>query len=440
MLIFLWLRPPASISALSNSEAIMCDERSFLTTVLGIFVALLLTACGGGNSSGEGSSSASTPAQSATSSSPSPSLLASNATAVAVDFGVVGVPNMPFVSVTVCAPGTAQCQTIDHVLVDTGSWGLRVFASQLPSSVTLPQEQDASANPLAECMQFFDGYTWGSVRLADVQIGDEKAASLPVQVIDPNYSAVPSDCSSVGASRNTPAALAANGVLGIGVFKHDCGPACAQQAVPATYYGCAGTTCTSLALAEDLQVANPIPYFATDNNGSVLMLPAVTASGEPSLTGQLVFGIGTQSNNGLGSAQVIGVNSTNGTFSTVQNGATYTKSIMDSGSTGLFFQTSTLPTCASPNNAYYCPASPEQLSALIEGVNGANVVVSFDVGNATTLSQTYGGDSVMPLLAGPAYVTSAIFDWGLPFFYGRNIYTAVEQCPTPGGTGPYVAY
>jgi len=32
------------------------------------------------------------------------------------------------------------------------------------------------------------------------------------------------------------------------------------------------------------------------------------------------------------------------------------------------------------------------------------------------------------------------FDWGLPFFYGLNVYTAIEGQNTPAGTGPYVAY
>lgn len=423
----------------------MRHSDSFVRLLAALLLALLLAACGGGGgggssgtaSSGSSTTNASTPSQSVTNTSPATSLAANVAT-VTVDQGVTGVPNMPFVSVTVCAPGTTQCQTIDHVLVDTGSWGLRVFASQLPSTMALPQQQDASGNLLAECMQFFDGYTWGSVRVADVQIGGEKAASLPIQVIDPGYSATPSDCLSVGAARNTPTALAANGVLGIGVFKHDCGANCAQQAVAATYYGCAGTACQSIAVAEDLQVANPVPYFTTDNNGSVLILPPVASTSEASLTGQLVFGIGTQSNNGLGTAQIIDVSPSNGTFTTSQNGTTYTKSIMDSGSTGLFFQTSALPVCASPNEAYYCPVSTQQLSAVIEGVNGVTSAVSFDVGNATQLSQS--GNVVMPLLAGPAFVTSTIFDWGLPFFYGRNVYAAVEQQSTPGGTGPFIAY
>ncbi|CAB3643197.1 hypothetical protein LMG24238_00475 [Paraburkholderia sediminicola] len=424
----------------------MRHTSSFVTLLCAALLALLVSACGGGGggSGGSGSSSSSgTTSLSAgptvTNTSPSPQVVAANAVRVTVDAGVSNVPNMPFVSITICAPGTSQCQTIDHILVDTGSWGVRVFASQLPASMALPQQKDAAGHLVAECMQFFDGYTWGSVKLADLQIAGEKAASLPIQVIDPNYASVPSDCASVGASRNTPGTLQANGILGIGVFKHDCGANCVQQAVAGTYYGCSGTTCSSIPLAEALQVANPIPYFATDNNGSMLSLPTVSG-GAQSVSGQLVFGIGTQTNNALGSAQVIGVSASNGTFTTVQNGTTYSSSILDSGSTGLFFQTSALPTCASPNSAYYCPVSTQSLSAMIQGANGTTSSVNFSVGNATTISQTYSGDSALPLLAGPAFVTSSIFDWGLPFFYGRNVYAAVEQQTTPGGTGPYVAY
>jgi hypothetical protein len=423
----------------------MRHHSSFISLVGAALLALVVSACGGGG--GGGSSGASTTANSSssttgstvTSTSTSSAALAANVVRVTVDSGVSNVPNMPFVSVTICAPGTSNCQTIDHMLVDTGSWGVRVFASQLPSTMSLPQQQDASGNLVAECMQFFDGYTWGAVKLADVKISGETAASLPVQVIDPGYASLPSDCASVGASRNTPATLQANGILGIGVFKHDCGANCVQQALAGTYYGCNGSTCTSIPLAEQYQVANPIPYFATDNNGSMLSLPTVSG-GAQTVSGQLVFGIGTQTNNALGSAQVIGVSPSNGTFTTVQNGATYSRSILDSGSTGLFFQTTAMPACASPNSAYYCPVSTQQLSATIEGVNGVTSAVNFTVGNATSIAQTYAGDSALPLLAGPAFVTSSVFDWGLPFFYGRNIYAAVEQESTPGGTGPYVAY
>ena len=40
-------------------------------------------------------------------------------------------------------------------------------------------------------------------------------------------------------------------------------------------------------------------------------------------------------------------------------------------------------------------------------------------------------------LAGPL---SGMVDLGLPFFFGRNVFTAIEGKSTPGGTGPYSAY
>ena len=32
------------------------------------------------------------------------------------------------------------------------------------------------------------------------------------------------------------------------------------------------------------------------------------------------------------------------------------------------------------------------------------------------------------------------FGWGLPFFFGRSVFTAFEGKSTPGGPGPYVAF
>ncbi|RYF36373.1 MAG: DUF3443 family protein, partial [Comamonadaceae bacterium] len=71
--------------------------------------------------------------------------------------------NSPYVSVTVCAPGTDVCQVLEHVLVDTGSSGLRIFGSSLPARVALPPATTGGL-PVSECMQFASGYTWGTVR------------------------------------------------------------------------------------------------------------------------------------------------------------------------------------------------------------------------------------------------------------------------------------
>src|SRR5437899_336989 len=110
-----------------------------------------------------------------------------NVVAATVDSGPAAAPgsvDILFVSVTICAPGTAICQTIDHVQVDTGSTGFRVLGEVLGAGVTsgqLQQATDASGNPLVECMQFADGYSWGPIKLVDLTIGGMKPASGPTQ-------------------------------------------------------------------------------------------------------------------------------------------------------------------------------------------------------------------------------------------------------------------
>src|SRR5258708_7595508 len=93
--------------------------------VLGL--ALLLTACGGGG--GGGGSHSSAPVAPTPPPPPTPPTPVANTVAVTVDGGPAGLSSGPngyiqdnvlYVSVILCAPGTTNCQTIDHVAVDTG--------------------------------------------------------------------------------------------------------------------------------------------------------------------------------------------------------------------------------------------------------------------------------------------------------------------------------
>ncbi len=83
-----------------------------------------------------------------------------------------------FVNVTICAPGsTTNCQTIDHVQVDTGSQGLRILASALTSSMLSGlQPIGIGTGSLAECTRFVDGYSWGPLVTADMHIGGSDTA------------------------------------------------------------------------------------------------------------------------------------------------------------------------------------------------------------------------------------------------------------------------
>lgn len=110
--------------------------------------------------------------------------------------------NGAFTSVTVCAPGTSSCQTIDGVLVDSGSSGLRLLSSVL--TLSLPQQTDAGGAAMAECGQFLDGFTWGPVQTADIRMAGEQASAVPIQVIGaPGFSSVPAACSSIGPAEDT---------------------------------------------------------------------------------------------------------------------------------------------------------------------------------------------------------------------------------------------
>jgi len=399
----------------------------------GVCAVLCLPAlsCGGGSGGGASfASGGSTPT-------------GANVADIVVDAGPTSTSpdvNTLFTTVTLCVPGsTTSCQTIDHIQVDTASYGLRILAPVL--TLSLPVQATAGGGSLLECTGFVDGYSWGPVALADVQISGESASSVPVQVIgDAKFTSVPADCSSIGPAEDTVAAFGANGILGIGVFAQDCGPNCASTAVPGTYYACTSTLCQATTVLLATQVQNPVTLFATDSNGVVIQLPSVPDQGAATVKGFLIFGIDTQTNNKSGSQAVLTVDPNNGYFTTVFNGQSLTQSFLDTGSNGLYFNDTGLAQCAQSNFAkFYCPASPQTLSAVLQGQNGMSSSVNFTVDNAETLGANGPSFVAFPTLAG-TYPTSETFDWGLPFYYGRTVYTAIENSATAVGTGPYVAF
>src|SRR4029077_9974857 len=127
---------------------------------------------------------------------------------------------------------------------------------------------------------------------ADVKMAGETAGSIPIQVIGlDRFPAIPSDCSSQGTAEETLNDLNANGILGVGLFREDCGLGCALtgSSNPGLYYACptpAGCVVTTEQVAN--QVQNPVSHFATDNNGVVIQLPSVPAGGAASTSGTML--------------------------------------------------------------------------------------------------------------------------------------------------------
>jgi Protein of unknown function (DUF3443) len=411
------------------------------------------TAAGGSGSSsgGVGASSSSSGGTSSSSSSSSGGASSSssggtgNVASVIIDQGPSNASvNTLFATVTVCVPGsTTSCQTIDHIQVDTGSYGLRILAPVL--TLTLPVETLTTGNSLAECTQFVDGYSWGPIVSADIQIAGEIAHSLPVQVIgDSRFTNIPTNCTSTGGTEeDTVATFGANGILGIGPFELDCGDC--DTVTHGLYYVCA-TTCTETTVPANMQMPNPVTHFSADNNGAIIVLPSVAAGGAANVTGSLIFGIDTQANNASGTQTVLTVDQ-NAEFLVNFNGQAFANSFIDSGSNGIYFTDKSIATCVAPPNDpssqivnFYCPASTLTLPVSIQGTNGVMTNnITFDVGNAQTMLNN--NFDAYPQLAGTIPAGNAgTFDYGLPFFFGRRVAVAVEGDKTTVGTGPYIAF
>ncbi len=396
----------------------------------------------------------------------SPAGAVNNVVPISVNLGVLPTTkpylNGAFVSVQICAPSGA-CQTIDNVLVDTGSVGLRLLGSEV--TVPLVPYTDSNNNTLYDCIQFLDtSFLWGAVAPATIVLGGETATSTSVQLIaNPSFS-IPSGCSGTGINEDTQAGLGANGILGVGPEPFDCGLACDPSVggtAPPEYYLCSsGGSCNTTfvscgTLCQDTvanqQVTNPVFNFPVDNNGVIVELPSVNDVAA-TVAGNLVFGIGTESNNALPSTATLLNLDTSDSFITNFNGEALSASFIDSGSNGILFPdgvTGALTVC-NDNISWYCPSSTTPLlPATNVGATGSpSNTVNFSVDNFDTVTVANPGDAAFSNVAGPlgsgtcssSNPTACSFDWGLPFFYGRSVFTAIDGTTVGTIAGPFYAY
>jgi hypothetical protein len=440
--------------------------------LIALLAALSLAGCSGGGSGASSAPVTPTPTPSPTSTpTPTPSPVANTAT-VTLDAGPAALGagpngyaafNEPYVTVTICAPGsTATCQTIDHIILDTGSVGLRIMRPVLDPALlaALPAETDGSGNPVGECYQYVNSYAFGSVRKADLSIAGEKVAGMPFQAIADggNFTTVPSSCSAGGGDAiATVQDFGANGIIGIGTTTTDCGSFCtvAGGSSAAIYYDCPAGGCGAViaraanAAAPFEQLPNPVAAFPVDNNGTILTLPAAPQAGVATLTGTVIFGIGTQADNAVTAAHILPVTTSSshlgpGLLTATYNGKQLTQSFLDSGSNSyIFIDTGLNPCTDSGLIAFYCPAAPMLLSPMLTATNGATASGAFTLFsplNVDAASNVAPGLGINPTLVTPPLPFANSFDFGIPFFFGRSVYTSIEGRPAGGPQGPYLAF
>jgi len=329
--------------------------------------------------------------------------------------------NRPFASVTICG-GTTTCQTINNVLVDTGSSGLRLFSSL----ITIPLATQPTLNGMVyECIPFENTYAWGPVVNADVHLSGEVASNASIQLIGDTTLAAPAACANGLSPMSTPQQSGVNGILGI-LGLTDCGSTCTTGAYN-QYWACADSACQALQ-APPQPVGNPVSLFPTDNNGIVFDMPGISSAGAVNVQGSIYFGIGTQSNNQLGSAVQY-----QQPFLTQINGNSYFVGI-DSGTPwlgvlndGVFG----LPLCGS----VYCPPSPVNFTYEIVGTNGATFNANLTAADPTAAQQAGMTADQTIMGAGPGGNTIML---GFPFFYNMKLFFSWAN-PATGSTN-YVAF
>jgi hypothetical protein len=291
-------------------------------------------------------------------------------------------------------------------------------------------------------MYFGSGTEWGPVHTVDVVLGGEPAVLVPIHVIDPTFAGqyfpdgqpktTPNICG-VALVDSSPSQAGLNGILGVGLFPFDGG----------SYFDCAASSCAAVAVLPSQQVQNPVGLLPVDNNGVIVTLPSVTASGSLSVTGSLILGIGTESNNQPSGVTALPTDSSGQIvthFNPSPGVSTQEAGIFDSGSSIIFFSDSSLsiPLCPGNLSFLYCPPSPLNFSAINTGLSGSpSSVVSFQIANPMALLSS--GNAAISNIGGPAFSTG-VFDWGLPFFFGRTVYVGLSGKTSVLGTGPFWAY
>ncbi len=341
--------------------------------------------------------------------------------------------NRMVVQVSVCVPGTRSCATIDDVMIDTGSTGLRLEASAVPSWLRLPAVLGPGHEPLAECLRFVGDDAWGPLERVDLRIGGLMASGLPIQIIGDMAAAQPASCPR---SEVDPTS---NGTLGIGTHLTDCEGECRQSEADPIYFDCKRGHCDPLEgrVGEAYRLPNPIAFFDRHDNGVVFDLP--DAAGEGSLDSVGTLTIGVETDHGRFDSAAIVKLDERGRFTTLYGGREYPDSYIDSGTETFIVPDDALPRCPALPWAF-CAAPAVTRDAAMLGRDGARNVTSFRVGDYRHIRQRgFGASAEIAVAARPA---SRAFVWGAPFFLGKRIAVVLEGRGIPGVAhleGPFYA-
>jgi hypothetical protein len=345
--------------------------------------------------------------------------------------------NTAYTNIKICAPGSkTNCQVIDHVLVDTGSVGLRIASGAVTNNNLLkamPYIPTSGGQILAICTTFASSQlTFGPVQTADVYIAGKFARNFPLQIVfAPTVTPPDNGCGGLGGS---PGNLGGNGVVGLALVGSGSG----------NFWSCDtdGSNCT-LDTSPSTTIPNLVSKLQNDNNGIAVSLNNISTLGSTvPVLGLLIFGVGTQANNTPPEGTIPLLADSSGLINLEIGTNKPTSAIIDSGSFFLSINDPDLPLCA--DGIFYCP------SPVITVSSGVSLgAIQLGLSSYTNTTTTPDFDVTYPLAdtdglfsnAGTAYNDVALAsgpnaNLGLSFFFGRTIYFVSAGQQSPLGMGP----
>jgi hypothetical protein len=162
-----------------------------------------------------------------------------------------------------------------------------------------------------------------------------------------------------------------------------------------------------------------------------------------------MFGIGTQADNSLNASNILELTTSAsrrgpGLLTATYNGKTLPQSYIDSGTSDYFFVDTSLPACTQSDlSGFYCPTMPIALSPILTGSNGVTASGAFTLynpNNVAASSNVAPGLGLNPAVTDPSMQSSASFVFGIPFYFGHTVYTAIEGSAVGNVQGPFLAY
>jgi hypothetical protein len=337
--------------------------------------------------------------------------------------------NTMYVSITLCKDQTGtNCQTIDNIILDTGSFGLKINKSALPESfiASLTRVKTTNDETVYACNTFGSGYVFASEHYAVLQLAGDYSDNVIVQIIENSPTAeIPDSCLAKGPFDNFED-FGANGIIGVN-------PALTLSNNTILLYR-KDTNGIYVALTESeansvpILNQNPLTSLHYNNNGFVIQIPPTLTNTNTNIHGNLVLGINTNVNNMITKNTNLIVASESSLSTVCNSGCFYSKienpestipAVFDSGTNSWVFISNNIPLCSYG----YCPESPFVWNSWVFSYDFAPNE-SYQVTAIITKDEESAGQelsfSVMP---GWGYEnTNNETLYGSPFFFGKNVY------------------